>query len=50
MLLYMYQIFSSLRSHLHFLCIFSSLLWSNFFVDTPYDVGPKNFFLVTPYK
>ena len=36
MLLYMYQIFSALLSHLHFLCIFSSLLWSTFFVDTPY--------------
>ena len=36
MLLYMYQIFSSLRSHHLFLCFFSLPLWSTFFVDTPY--------------
>ena len=35
-LLNMNQVFSSLQGHLHFLCIFSSLLWSNFFEDTQY--------------
>ena len=38
-LLYIYQIFSSLRSHLHFFfCIFPSLLWSTFFVYTLYNL------------
>ena len=31
MLLRMHQVFSSLQGHLHFLCIFSSLLWGHFF-------------------
>ena len=30
MLLHIYQVLSSLQGHLHFLCIFSSLLWNNF--------------------
>ena len=40
MLLPMKHIFSSLRGHLHFLCIFSSLLWQTFFFTAPYHLHP----------
>ena len=36
MLFHMYQVFSSLQGHLHFLCIFSSLLWNTFLLSTLY--------------